>query len=105
MRKVSTGPARPGRQGRRSLLRVISIASVTEGQLRENPVYRQGYGLTDREMDVLVLLLAGYNAADIAEMLSISTNTVKTHLKGIYAKTGVHSRRDLIALLNDIERG
>ena len=50
------------------------IANVTEGQLRENPVYRQGYGLTDREMDVLVLLLAGYNAADIAEMLSISTN-------------------------------
>ena len=46
--------------------RVISIAYVTEEQLRANPVYRQGYGLTDREIDTLVLLLAGYNSSDIA---------------------------------------
>lgn len=95
----ATGPTSSENQ------RVISISSVTEDQLRANPVYRLRYGLTDREMDVLVLLLAGYNAADIAEMLSISANTVKTHLKGIYAKMDVHSRRELIALLNDVERG
>lgn len=83
--------------------RVISIAYVTEEQLRANPVYRQGYGLTDREIDALVLLLAGYNSADIAEMLGISANTVKTHLKSLYTKMGVHNRRELIALLNEIE--
>ena len=85
--------------------RVISIAYVTEEQLRANPVYRQGYGLTDREIDTLVLLLAGYNSSDIAEMLGISANTVKTHLKSLYTKMGVHNRRELIALLNEIEGG
>ena len=82
---------------------MISIASVTEGQLRSNPVYRRRYGMTEREIDVLALLLAGYNASDIAGLLGISANTVKTHLKNIYAKTGVHNRRELIALLNEVE--
>ena len=44
-------------------------------------VYRAKYKLTDREIDAAVLLLAGYNAADIAKILTISVNTVKTHLK------------------------
>ena len=60
---------------------VISVANVTEDELRGNPVYRAKYKLTDREIDAAVLLLAGYNAADIAKILTISVNTVKTHLK------------------------
>ncbi len=82
---------------------VISVANVTEDQLRGNPVYRQRYKLTDREIDAAVLLLAGYNSTDIAKILTISVNTVKTHLKNLYAKTGVHNRRELIDLLNEIE--
>ena len=82
---------------------VISVANVTEDQLRENPVYRVQYKLTDREIDVAVLLLAGYNSTDIAKILTISVNTVKTHLKNLYAKTDVHNRRELIELLNEIE--
>lgn len=82
---------------------VISVANVTEDQLRENPVYRVQYKLTDREIDVAVLLLAGYNSTDIAKILTISVNTVKTHLKNLYAKTDVHNRRELIELLNQIE--
>lgn len=83
---------------------VISVSQVPEKQLRENPIYRQQYGLTDRELDMLVLLLAGYNASDIATLLTISVNTVKTHLKNLYTKMGVHNRRVLIDLLNEIER-
>lgn len=82
---------------------VISVANVTEDELRENPVYRKQYKLTDREIDVAVLLLAGYNSTDIAKILTISVNTVKTHLKNLYAKTDVHNRRELIELLNEIE--
>lgn len=66
-------------------------------------MYRQQYKLTDREIDVAVLLLAGYNATDIASILGVSVNTAKTHLKNLYAKTSVHGRRELIALLNEIE--
>ena len=59
--------------------------------------------MTDREIDVTVLLLAGYNSTDIAKILTLSVNTVKTHLKNLYAKMGVHNRRELIGLLNEIE--
>ena len=51
-----------------------------------------------------VLLLAGYNSTDIAKILMISVNTVKTHLKNLYAKMAVHNRRELIEALNEIER-
>lgn len=82
---------------------IISIASVTEEQLRGNPVYHRQYNLTDREIDMAILLLAGYNSSDISKALTISVNTVKTHLKNLYAKMGVHNRRELIELLNEIE--
>lgn len=84
---------------------IISVASVTEDDLRKNPIYRQQYKLTNREIDVAILLLAGYNATDIASILVISVNTVKTHLKNLYAKTNVHGRRELVELLNQIEGG
>lgn len=100
-RRVEAGAADAGTQAMRT---VISIATVTEDRLRSNPAYRQRYGFTERELDVIVLLLAGYNAADTAEMLGLSVNTVKTHLKSVYAKAGVHNRRDLVTLLNAMER-
>ena len=78
---------------------------VTEEELRKNPVYRQQFKLTDREVDVAVLLLAGYNSTDIAKILTLSVNTVKTHLKNLYAKMSVHNRRELIEVLNAIEGG
>ena len=78
---------------------------MTEEELRKNPVYRQQFKLTDREVDVAVLLLAGYNSTDIAKILTLSVNTVKTHLKNLYAKMSVHNRRELIEVLNAIEGG
>ena len=94
----------PGQEAHGSVGKgIISIASVTEDRLRTNPVYRSRFGLTERELDVLVLLLAGYNAPDISSLLEISVNTVKTHLKGIYAKLGAHNRREVIAILNEVE--
>lgn len=95
------GAGEPG--GEAPARTVVSVASVTEESIRSNPVYRERYGMTDREMDVLVLLLAGYNATDIASLLGISPNTVKTHLKSLYSKTGVHNRREMVELLNEVE--
>ncbi|WP_420484871.1 helix-turn-helix transcriptional regulator [Eggerthella lenta] len=39
----------------------------------------------------------------VAEELVISKNTVRTHTKSIFAKTGVHSRQELIDLVESIE--
>ena len=49
-------------------------------------------GLTDREMSVLRLVADGSRNQQIAAMLGISPNTVRTHLQNILAKLGVHSR-------------
>jgi LuxR family maltose regulon positive regulatory protein len=48
--------------------------------------------LTERELDVLRLLAAGQSNPEIARALYIEANTVKTHVKSLYGKLGVHSR-------------
>jgi DNA-binding CsgD family transcriptional regulator len=53
------------------------------------------YGLTDREQDVTRLVLQGNSTAEIAARLRVSAQTVQQHLKNIFDKTGVHSRREL----------
>jgi LuxR family maltose regulon positive regulatory protein len=49
--------------------------------------------LTDREMDVLVLLSQRQTDKEIAERLVISFYTVRTHARNIYSKLGVNNRR------------
>lgn len=48
--------------------------------------------LSERELEVLRLIAAGFANKDIARRLDISLNTVKTHVKNIYDKLGVSSR-------------
>ena len=51
-----------------------------------------GGSLTEREAEVLDLLAQMYSTEEIALALFVSSNTVKTHLKGIYSKLGVTRR-------------
>lgn len=55
-------------------------------------------GLSEREKNVLEAWLKGYTAVSVGSLLHISKNTVKTHLKHIYQKTGVADKEELIAL-------
>ncbi|MCH4184220.1 MAG: LuxR C-terminal-related transcriptional regulator [Eggerthellaceae bacterium] len=57
------------------------------------------YGLTDREKEIFVLWATGHGSRYIQDALTISASTVKTHVRHIYEKCGVHSRAEVIALL------
>lgn len=57
--------------------------------------------LSPRETDVLRCLAMGYNSSTIAHKLSISWNTVRTHVRNVYGKLGVHSQQELISLVDE----
>lgn len=65
-------------------------------QLRDCPALVQDARISPREMDVLELVLNARSVPRIAGELYVSENTVKAHMKSIYAKLGVHSRQELI---------
>jgi DNA-binding CsgD family transcriptional regulator len=63
---------------------------------RITPLLMAAYGLTEREQEVTRHVLCGDSTGQIAERLSISTHTVQQHIKNIFEKTGVRSRRELV---------
>lgn len=56
---------------------------------------QRSFGLTDRELEVMGLLLGGSSYKEIASRLGISMPTVKTHVSRIYKKTGTKGRSEL----------
>lgn len=60
--------------------------------------------LTDKEKEVVKLLLRGYTYKAISENLFISENTIKYHVKNIYQKLNINSKMDLIKIFSDKEK-
>lgn len=57
------------------------------------------YALSQREREIVSLLVAGLDTRAVAERLFISAHTVQDHLKSVFTKIGIHSRRELLATL------
>jgi DNA-binding CsgD family transcriptional regulator len=60
----------------------------------------RAYALSRRERDVVRALIAGLDTKRVSERLFISRHTVQDHLKSVFDKTGVRSRRELLATFN-----
>jgi DNA-binding CsgD family transcriptional regulator len=78
-----------------SARRIAVIVEPARGA-RVSSLLMAAYGLTERERDVTRAVLQGASTAEIAEGLVVSAHTVQQHLKSIFDKTGVRSRRDLV---------
>lgn len=60
---------------------------------------RQGYGLTAAEARVAMLLAAGHNLRQVAQMRSLAVSTVRTQLQAALQKTGLQRQAQLVALI------
>ena len=60
---------------------------------------------TPRERQVIQLLVDGLDTRAVTRALLISQHTVQDHLKSIFARSGVHSRRQLVAMFTGAVAG
>lgn len=59
----------------------------------------EDHGLTPREREVFGLMAQGRSSTFISEELFVSTNTVRKHIAHVYEKLGVHSKQELLTLV------
>ena len=62
-------------------------------------IVAEHYHLSPRESEILCYLARGYSAKHIAETLTLSEHTVKTHTYRIYQKMNVHTKQELVTLV------
>jgi NarL family two-component system response regulator LiaR len=80
--------------GRATLSPAAAQALVEESNLPPVP----GLDLTEREREVLQLMIEGLNNIQIAGRLTVSPSTIKSHVSNILAKLGVTSRTEAVSL-------
>jgi DNA-binding NarL/FixJ family response regulator len=91
-------PNRTGAAGG-TLITPNTIAALRT-QRRETETRRES--LTSREKEVLRLMAEGISSRDIADHLGISYATVRTHIRSLGAKLGVHSKVQAIVKLREL---
>lgn len=88
-----------------------TLAQVVTGRVKVVPFVTKNIGvdllglskLTPREKEILYLIVGGFSNRDMTRQLYISENTLKTHLRNIYRKFGVHTKYELVARIANKE--
>jgi DNA-binding CsgD family transcriptional regulator len=74
----------------------ITVVIESAGARATAPLLFSAYGVSRRESEVATLVLRGSSTREISATLHISANTVQDHLKSVFDKVGVRSRRELV---------
>jgi LuxR family maltose regulon positive regulatory protein len=95
----STGPARDGARARLGTSRVAPAELPSTRQDRPVVVEK----LSEREREVLQHVSEMLNTTEIASVMYVSGNTVKSHLKSVFRKLGVGSRNEAVRRARELE--
>ncbi len=96
----TTSPAEASRGAALGVTSAVDeVMSYSERIVWRCTLVAHRFGLTQREQEVLELLVQGMSAPEVARLASISVGTVKTHINHIYRKLDVHSREETMALV------
>lgn len=87
---------------------LVHLAESSRGQSIEAVLWSVNklarlYGLTHREEEVLSCLVEGMSRVQIQERLVLSESTVRTHMRHLYAKLGVHSKEEAVGMVTSAE--
>jgi len=85
----------------RRRLKELGVRRIPRGaqtRSRKNPA-----GLTERQLDVLMLLMDGMTNAEIAEKLVVSVRTVDHHVSAILSRLNARTRRQAAAIARDLD--
>jgi DNA-binding CsgD family transcriptional regulator len=91
------GPARTPFLGARALLVISDLQNRPQSQAS---VVAETFGLTPAETRVASIMAAGISIERAADQLGLSRETVRNHLKAVFAKTATHRQSELVALLS-----
>ena len=77
-----------------------SLPPVKEGDFSRQAAeyFKEDYNLTQRETEILLLLVSGYSAAEISKSIRVSESTVNNHRHRIFKKLGVKNIVELVKL-------
>ena len=63
---------------------------------------RRAFGLSDREVEIAVMIFEGFNNRQIASALNLSDGTARNYISAIYLKLGCDGRADAIARMKEL---
>lgn len=99
---------KPAQEKPKTIVRIMgldeseSLADMQRTAMRHSAeIIGEQFLLSEREVDVLALYALGFTQKRVAEELYITQSTAHAHIKRIYAKTGMHSRQDIIDYINE----
>ena len=99
--QLLVSPIRPQQSAHLGERAVAAIYVTDPEQMLEKPeeIFMHLYGLSPAEAKVTAVIVRGRSGRQAADELNLSYNTVKSHLKSIFAKTGTARQGDLIRLI------